>query len=138
MYKSYIIKNEMKILQVAALLSPDHAVGETLLLNLLALNSSEVPLQSYSLALHALALLIIERADTKLITEVMNRVCTLKTSSSLLHVFCSDLNQLKQIGLRDKLAAILEQALDFVCSSIFLIYGNIVIGCSFVGFYMYS
>ncbi|KAL3997954.1 Rap/ran-GAP family protein [Acanthocheilonema viteae] len=100
--------------QVAALLSPDHAVGETLLLNLLALNSSEVPLQSYSLALHALALLIIERADTKLMAEVMNRVCTLKTSSNLLHMFCADLNQLKEIGLRDKLAAAMEQALDFV------------------------
>ncbi|MCP9260056.1 Ral GTPase-activating protein subunit alpha-1 [Dirofilaria immitis] len=100
--------------QVAALLSPDHAVGETMLLNLLALNSSEVPLQSYSLALHALALLIIERADTKLMTEVMSRVCTLKTSSNLLHMFCADLNQLKRLGLRDKLATILEQALDFV------------------------
>ncbi|VDK71391.1 unnamed protein product [Litomosoides sigmodontis] len=100
--------------QVAALLSPDNAVGETLLLNLLALNSNEVPLQSYSLALHALALLIIERADTRLITEVMSRVCSLKTSSNLLHMFCADLNQLKQIGLRDKLAATLEQALDFV------------------------
>uniref|UniRef100_A0A0R3RS83 Rap-GAP domain-containing protein n=1 Tax=Elaeophora elaphi TaxID=1147741 RepID=A0A0R3RS83_9BILA len=100
--------------QVAALLSPDHAVGETLLLNLLALNSSEVPLQSYSLALHALALLIVERADAKLMTEVINRVCNLKTSASLLHIFCADLNQLEQIGLRDKLSAILEQALDFV------------------------
>uniref|UniRef100_A0AAF5Q077 Rap-GAP domain-containing protein n=4 Tax=Wuchereria bancrofti TaxID=6293 RepID=A0AAF5Q077_WUCBA len=99
--------------QVAALLSPDHAVGETLLLNLLAMNSSEVPLQSYSLALHALALLIIERADTKLMTQVMNRVCMLKTSS-LLHMFCADLNQLKQLGLRDKLAAVLQQALDFM------------------------
>uniref|UniRef100_A0A1I7VVC3 Rap-GAP domain-containing protein n=1 Tax=Loa loa TaxID=7209 RepID=A0A1I7VVC3_LOALO len=100
--------------QVAALLSPDHAVGETLLLNLLALNSNEVPLQSYSLALHALALLIIERADTKLMTEVMNRICTLKTSASLLHMFCADLNQLKQLGLRDKLVTVLERALDSV------------------------
>lgn len=114
---------------MAALLSPDHAVGETLLLNLLALNSSEVPPQSYSLALHALALLIIERADTKLMTEVMNRVCTLNTSANLLHMFCADLNQLKQLGLRDKLAAILEQALDFVCLSVFY--------CLLVGFHMY-
>lgn len=112
-------------------------MGETLLLNLLALNSSEVPLQSYSLALHALALLIIERADTKLMTEVMNRVCSLKTSSSLLHMFCADLNQLKQIGLRDKLAAILEQALDFVCFVRFLFFRNLITGCLFVSFHMY-
>lgn len=106
---------------MAALLSPDHVVGETLLLNLLALNSSEVPLQSYSLALHALALLIIERADTKLMTEVVNRVCALKTSSTLLQMFCADLNQLKQLGLHDKLTAVLVQALNCVCSSFFLI-----------------
>ncbi|VDN07034.1 unnamed protein product [Thelazia callipaeda] len=100
--------------QVAALLSPDHAMGETLLLNLIALNSSEIPLQSYSLALHALALLIIERADAKLMMEVINRICSLKTCGTLLHLFCADLNQLTRLGLRDKLAIVLEQALDLV------------------------
>lgn len=99
---------------MAALLSPDNALGETLLLDLIAMKSIEVPLESYSLALHALALLIIERADLKLMDEVIKRVCALKDAAKLLHLFCADLNLLTRLGLRDKLAAIIEHALQNV------------------------
>uniref|UniRef100_A0A0N5AMM5 Rap-GAP domain-containing protein n=1 Tax=Syphacia muris TaxID=451379 RepID=A0A0N5AMM5_9BILA len=100
--------------QVAALLSPDHAAAENLLLNLIGTTSAEITLPSLSLALNALALLIIERADTKLLSEVLGRLRTQRGSSRLLHLFCTSLNQLTTLGQSDTLLALLKTALQIV------------------------
>ncbi|VDK47411.1 unnamed protein product [Anisakis simplex] len=101
-------------IQVAALLAPDHSAAETLLLNLVSLNSSEISLQSHALALNALALLVIERADTTLMLDVLSRVRQLRGASRLLHLFCSDLHQLVRLSRTDKLIELLERTLEIV------------------------
>ena len=100
--------------QVAALLSPDHSSAEGLLLNLVGTTSAEITLPALSLALNALALLIIERADTKLLSEVLGRLRTQRGSSRLLHLFCTSLNQLTRLGQSDTLLALLKTALQLV------------------------
>uniref|UniRef100_A0A9J2P0P2 Rap-GAP domain-containing protein n=2 Tax=Ascaris TaxID=6251 RepID=A0A9J2P0P2_ASCLU len=101
-------------IQVAALLAPDHDAAETLLLDLVASNAPEISLQSHALALNALALLVIERADTALMFDVLGRIRNLRGSSRLLHLFCSDLNQLARLSRSDKLIELLERTLELV------------------------
>ncbi|VDM38745.1 unnamed protein product [Toxocara canis] len=101
-------------IQVAALLAPDHSAAETLLLNLISSNSPEITLQSHALALNALALLVIERGDTTLMLDVLGRVRNLRGASRLLHLFCSDLNQLARLSRSNKLIELLERTLELV------------------------
>ncbi|VDN50120.1 unnamed protein product [Dracunculus medinensis] len=101
-------------IQVAALLSPDHEAAESLLLDVISSNSAEISHQAYSLALNALALLIIERADTNLMMEVLNRLRRIHASGPLIYLFCSNLYQLTYLGQHSQLTSLLEQSLELI------------------------